>query len=90
MNDDYGESSVVYMLTRWPHFAVRQAEDFYETAWGVLEDHLPMWICDWDNTSAKQEGKDDRSSSIVMGKFNSCYPHYDYTPIPQSLKKRSV
>ena len=95
VNSDYGESSVMYMLTRWPHIAVRPDDsNCCDQTWGILEEHLPTWICDWDNSPIKQgnekEGKKDKIGSIVMGKFSSCCPHYDINPIPQSLQQRSV
>ena len=96
MNSDYGESSIISMLTRWPHFAVALEGDcLSETTWTILEEYLPMWICDWENDSNKQvkAESDERNKlggTIVMGKFSSCYPHYDIHPIPHSLVQRSV
>jgi len=97
VNSDYGESSIISMLTRWPHFTLTLEGDCLSgDTWSILEEHLPMWICDWEkdfNEQAKAESESDRSelgSTIVMGKFSSCYPHHDIHPIPHSLLQRSV
>ncbi len=83
------------MLTRWPHSIVHNECDI-EASWTTLEEHLPMWVCDWDNSTEKEKAENEKGSekgeadSIVIGNFSSCYPHYDVNPIPQSLKQKSV